>query len=285
MHINWNYTYKCNFNCKHCYSRTRKDIEELSTHDKLCIAENIVRNKVFNVNLGGGEPLLCEDCTTIIKYLSDRHINVNLSTNGWKIERTQIIELQKAGLSGVSISLDHIKPEIHDEVRNVKGSWLEAIDSIKKIRREGIKVYLSTVITSLNFPYLEDILCLAESLDVYGVDLKRLKRAGNAVQKSYLEITDIQRDELYYNIPIWKNKYKININLVYSPNRIENIDAGCPCGKTSIAILCNGDIAPCVYNTSVIGNALRDDIHDVWCYSKELNYLRENFSCLGLMKK
>lgn len=285
MHVNWNFTYKCNFNCIHCYSRTRTDVLEANLNDKLKIAENLARNKVFNVNLGGGEPLLSDDCIPIIKYLSSKGTRVNLSTNGWKATESLAKKLKDSGLGGVAISIDHIDSSIHDSGRNMNGSLEEAYKAIEIYLNAGIDVYISTTITSRNFDCLEEIIKKGALLGVKGIDLKRLKTMGNAYERSDLELTSDQVDSLYNNIPIWKASYPILINLVYGTKRIPNIDAGCPCGKSSLAIMCNGDISPCVYNVNTIGNAIIDDIHDIWCNSNELKYMREHFSCIGLRKE
>ena len=285
MHVNWNYTYRCNLNCMHCYSRTRTDVGELSTEDKLSVAKNLVKSKVFTVNLGGGEPLLCNDVFEIIEYLASNGVHVNLSTNGWKLTDEKVEKLKKAGLKGVSVSIDHTDKEIHDSIRGCLGCFDEVCSSIKKYVNAGMKVFISTTITSKNYDVLENIIQLGVSLGVYGLDFKRLKTMGNAYARTDLEITDTQRDLLYENIKIWKEKYPVNINLVYGTEHIKGIDAGCPCGKTSLAIMCNGDISPCVYNTYKIGNAVNDNIHEIWCNSNALKYLRENFSCLGLSRR
>lgn len=285
MFVNWNYTYKCNFNCNHCYSRNRIDLKELSFHEKILIAENLIRNKVFSVNLGGGEPLLCEDCCDIIKLLSDNHIRVNVSTNGWGISSEYIQKLKDYGLHGVSVSIDSVNSNKHDSLRNKKGSFDEACRSIQKFSKAGLLVYLSTVITQDNFDELESIIKLGKSLGASGVDFKRLKISGKAVTMQHKDISPEQLQLLYKQVPMWRENFLIGINLVYGAIRVPGIDAGCPCGKTALAIMCNGDISPCVYNIHIVGNALIDDIHDVWVNSKDLNYLRSHFECMGLVNK
>ena len=282
MYINWNYTYKCNFNCDHCYSRSRSDIGELDTEQKLTIAKNIAKNKVFIVNLGGGEPLLSNDCFQIIQYLSSQNVSVNLSTNGWETSTETIYRLKEAGLKGVFVSIDHSDAALHDQGRNQPGSFQEACKAISNYAAAGLKVNLSTTITSVNFPVLEKIIALGNSLGASGIDLKRLKISGNASGKNHLELSEAQEQSLYNSIPRWKETYPLNINLVYNPTPIGSIDAGCPCGKTALSIMSNGDITPCVYNTYVIGNALVDDIHDIWVSSAFLNYFRRKFHCMGL---
>lgn len=285
MHVNWNYTYKCNFNCSHCYSRERVDMNELDYNKKMMVARNLVRNKVFNVNLGGGEPLLCDDCFDIIQYLSDNNVHVTLSTNGWKLSKEVVKRLQHAGLSQVSISIDNSDRRLHDDNRNQPNSWDEACKSVRMYVNAGIDVLISTVITKQNFKNLEDILKLGVSLGASVIDLKRLRTMGNAFYRRDLEINEIEREQLYRNLVAWKAKYPIKINLSYGSSFINGIDNGCPCGKTSLAIMCNGDISPCVYNVYKIGNAVQDDIHEIWCKSESLTYLRSHFSCMGLAKK
>ena len=285
MHINWNFTYKCNFNCIHCYSRTRTSISELPLQDKLKIAENIIRNDVFNVNLGGGEPLLSEDCLPIIEKMSAQDVRVNLSTNGWKTSTEKVRELKTAGLGGVAVSIDHIDETVHDSGRNMPGSLREVYKSVEKYVDAGIDVVISTTITSRNFDCLEDILDKAVSIGAKGIDLKRLKTMGNAFDRPDLLLNEQQTSLLYENVVKWRKSYPLSINFVYGANRIPNVDAGCPCGKTSLAIMCNGDISPCVYNVQVIGNAITDDLHEIWCHSEDLKYMREHFSCIGLRKE
>lgn len=284
MYVNWNYTYRCNFNCSHCYSRNRTDIEELSFSQKKQIANNIIRNKVFLVNLGGGEPLLCDDCFDIIQHLRSNNVQVNVSTNGWKITDDCIKRLQNVRLSGVSVSLDNICPEKHDELRNKQGSYEEACSAIQRFAKADIKVHVSTVITQDNYDGLKSLFVQCQEMGVNSIDLKRLKTMGNASGLGDKDLTTEQMLFLYQQMPQWKNDFSMAINLVYGIKRIPGIDAGCPCGKTALAIMCNGDISPCVYNIRVIGNALVDDIHDVWVNSEELNYLRTHFECVGLAK-
>lgn len=285
MHINWNYTYKCNFNCIHCYSRDRELSSEMTLEQKKIVAENIIRNNVFNVNLGGGEPLLSDDCFEIIELLSSNDVRVNLSTNGWKTSDEVIKRLKEVGLGGVAISIDHLDEKIHDEGRNKDGSLKEAFKSTEKYIESGIEVFFSTTITSRNFEVIEEIVAKGVELGVKGIDFKRLKTTGNAALRDDLILSSEQERRLFELIPRLKREYPLKLNFVYREKRVPGIDSGCPCGKTSLAIMNNGDISPCVYNYNKIGNALVDDIHEIWCNSPELNYLRENFTCLGLPRK
>ena len=81
-YVSWNYTYACNFNCTHCYSRAESYPRELSTKEYIQIAEQLVESSVFKVGLGGGEPLIRTDCVAVLKTLSQGGIHTNITTNG-----------------------------------------------------------------------------------------------------------------------------------------------------------------------------------------------------------
>ncbi|MCB5954400.1 radical SAM protein [Enterococcus sp. CWB-B31] len=281
--VNWNYSYKCNLNCKHCYSRTRNE-KEATIEEKYKIADNIIKNDVFWVNLGGGEPIILNETVEMIKYLTDNDIYVSLSSNGTFIKEKKAYELYKANLSGGSISLDHSIREEHNRIRGFNSSYDDAITAMKLLISFGIDVIISTTMTSENYEVLEDIIKIGVDLGCRGISLKRLKMAGNALINPELELKPEQVAILYKNIFLWKEKYnEFDIILNYGTDLIKNLDGGCPCGRTAVAITSNGTILPCVYNESIpLGNAIHDDLSELW-NNEKLTNLRNNFKCLGRM--
>lgn len=284
--INWNYSYKCPLNCTHCYSRDRAE-KELLLSEKYKVADNIIRNKIFIVNIGGGEPICSEGVNEIIHLLRLNNIYVSLSTNGWFIDDIIGKKIADAKLNQISISIDHSTPKLHDINRGKEGCYMKALHAVKIGLKYGIKVVFSTTIASYNYEDLENIVELANNLGIYGVDFKRLKTMGNAANRTDLELNEVQKNRLYSNLKRWRNKYpNLKITLVYSDKKVRDIDGGCPCGKISLCISSNGNILPCVYNNSVVlGNALNDDLGDIWRNSPKLLFMRENYSCMGLMKR
>lgn len=282
IYINWNYTNQCNFNCIHCYSRGRKE-KELSTAEYLEIVEFLAKSNVFHVNLGGGEPTLRKDFLKISQALSKKNIKVSLSSNAWNIDKSLLMAIKESSIETLILSLDHSIPKKHDIFRGVDGSYSKVINVVKLAHHYNVKVKISTVITKLNFHILEDIIKIAESEECKSIDFKRFKPTGNgSITKQQLNLDKREEEALYSEIIKWKNKYSIEVNLIYGDRYIEGIDYGCPCGKTSLSIFPNGDIAPCVYSNLIIGNIMKDDLSTVWKSSPKLKTLRKNFSCLGL---
>jgi len=282
MYINWNYTYKCNFSCNHCYSRLMINIKELPTKKYLKIAEEIVSSQVFQVNLGGGEPLLRNDCFKIIKYLTQKGVKVNLTTNGWLINEETIQKLKGSGLHTLLVSLDHIVPKEHNKFRNKKGSHKKVLECIELAKKNDMRVFFSTVITLKNFDVIEDIVKFAEEKNIDGIDFKRFRPQGKGLlnKDKYTIPKNREKDLLKKMLKIIKHP-KLKIFFLFSENGISGIDEGCPCGRISIGLLPNGDLTPCVYNQVIVGNILKDSLKNIWQGSPFLKRFRENFHCIA----
>jgi len=93
--INWAVTNRCNFGCRHCYSRDDTSIElDLET---LCgLIKKIAEAKVFSVNFGGGEPLLRKDLCDISRHASALGLAVSMNSNGFFIDRDTAFRLKEA---------------------------------------------------------------------------------------------------------------------------------------------------------------------------------------------
>lgn len=280
--INWNLTYACPLNCLHCYSRGRDTSQQLVLSEKLAIADNIVESGVFFVNFGGGEPLCDADLLPVIQRLSNHGVYVNVSTSGCFVDQERADALVTAGLCGIIVSLDGADPAVHDRIRNYPGAFYGAIECIRLFVERSTKVTLSTVITKENLYHMDEILRLAESLGCDAIELKRMKTVGNALTATDLMLEKADEEYLYAHIREWDVQYGLDIRLIYSPTYVPGYDTGCPCGKSAMTILSNGDLSACAYSPVVIGNALRNEIRSVWTGHEALKEYRKSQICPGL---
>jgi MoaA/NifB/PqqE/SkfB family radical SAM enzyme len=76
--------------------------------------------------LFGGEPLLHKDIFQILEYLKKRKVLASFSTNGLLLAKfaQKIVETAP---HMISVSLDSHIPEVHDEIRGLKGSYDRAL--------------------------------------------------------------------------------------------------------------------------------------------------------------
>lgn len=283
LHINWNLSYACRFDCAHCYSRDRADgTGELDLENKLLVADNIVRSGVFDVNMGGGEPLDCPDLDEVSRRLAEGNVSVSICTNGWGAGPEDAKRLLDCGVGRVYISLDGACASTHDALRRHPGAFDSAVAAIDVYRGAGLQVGISATITRVNFDELHGIAMLAEMHGAAGVEFKRLKLQGNAAGRHDLELSPEQEEELIGAFPEMRGSVSIPISLIYGHDGIDGVDEGCPCGKSVLAIMADGAVCPCVYSRMPLGNATVDAIDSIWSSSPELDRFRNSGMCPGL---
>jgi MoaA/NifB/PqqE/SkfB family radical SAM enzyme len=62
VNVTWEVTYACNLSCVHCLSDSGKRREgELTTEQALQAIDQLAASKVFQFNIGGGEPFMRPD--------------------------------------------------------------------------------------------------------------------------------------------------------------------------------------------------------------------------------
>lgn len=283
LYVSWNYTYACNFNCNHCYSRAPRYPKELSTTEYHRIVDQLLEAKVFMVGLGGGEPLIRRDCTEILRRMGEAGIATNITSNAWFLDDARAEQLAAARLSLLYLSLDSARADVHDAFRNRPGSFARVLDAIKRAVARGLKVKLSTVLTSHNADEVGDLVRLGEEHGIHGIELKRYRPAGNGLDhRSTYEIDGARELALMSEIDALGKTSPLEIQVVYGAESNGGVDYGCPCGKRSITIRPNGDVSPCAYGEEVVGNLMETPLASLWQTAPALLAMREGRSCSGL---
>lgn len=282
MYVSWNYTYGCNFNCSHCYSRAARYPLELPTITYLAIVADMAQSGVFRVGLGGGEPLIRRDCYQVLGRLAEVGIETNLTTNGWFVNDGTVCRLREAGLSLLYVSLDSPRPEVHDRFRRKPGSYARVLDTLTAAVKGRLRVRLSTVVTRVNVDDIEAFGRLAERFGIDGIEFKRFRPAGNGVATmgDYI-LGEAEEERLRASVAALAATTRLDIQLVYGAEP-EGPDRGCPCGVRSITLRPNGDVTPCAYSEQVIGNVLDTPLSRLWCESPDLEAMRRGGGCCAL---
>ncbi|GAB4433633.1 MAG: GeoRSP system radical SAM/SPASM protein [bacterium] len=280
--INLSLSYRCNFNCHHCYSREQVKESELTFEEHKRIVDILSDWRVPFLNLGGGEPLIVPFLFDYVRYASSKGLLVTMNSNGFLMDEEKAKEVRLSGFKSVGISIDSPVEEVHDRFRNRKGSFQRALNALQLLAKEGIKTTVSMVVTKLNQHNFADIIPLLKEYNVKQLFLHNYKCTGFGYKN--MEEFDLTPEE-------WKDFYKRSIELKNRENDIiisfddpiihlipeyndRPLVKGSTCGKLSLNIHANGDISPCGFMPVTIGNILKDDIVDLWKNSALLNSLR-----------
>jgi GeoRSP system radical SAM/SPASM protein len=280
--INWAVTNRCNFKCRHCYSRTDPS-EELDAETLFACIEKIVSAGVLSINFGGGEPLLRNDLLEISAFAARRGLRVSMNSNAYLIDRERALGLKAASFSKVGISLDSHIPDVHDSFRGIRGSHEKAVAAFAYLRDAGIKTSISTVICKINHQSIQEVIAFAVRHGVHQLNFHNFKCSGLGYSN---------RDELDLSAPEWKEFY---INAMKAKQEVKGLEIslddpiiaslgmrtetdslvkGSVCGKLSLNIKSNGDITPCGFIPIVIGNIVSDELKHVWDTSPVLDRMR-----------
>jgi AdoMet-dependent heme synthase len=282
--VAWNYTYACNFNCIHCYSRARSYPRELDTADYRAIADQLADVGVLRVALGGGEPMTRRDYLEILSRMGERYIDTYMTTNAWFLTEETAKRLVDARLGMLFVSLDASAAAVHDEFRRRSGSFDRVVSGMKAAVKAGLKVKLSTVITRMNFYDLPKIVMVAEQCGVEGISFKRFKPVGNGhAAADILSLQGGQHRDVQSLVAELNDNSPLDIALFYNAEADGDVDFGCDCGIRSLTLRPNGDIAPCGFAGIVIGNIKKDNIGSLWRESPVLARMRAGErACAGL---
>jgi heme d1 biosynthesis radical SAM protein NirJ len=127
--------------------------------------------------LSGGEPLLRPDIFDISRRAKEMGFYVGLSTNGTKIDESNIEQIADIGYDYVGISIDGIR-ETHDKFRHLEGAYDASMHAIRLCHQHGIKIGMRFTITQDNAHELPELLKIMEHEGVDKFYLSHLNYAG-----------------------------------------------------------------------------------------------------------
>ena len=279
--FNWTLSYRCNFVCEHCYSRD-EECPELAIQDIKRVVDILVEQQVPFINFGGGEPLIRKDLYEVAEYASKRGLNVSMNTNGWLLDDEAAQRLKDVGFKSVGISIDSSVPSVHDEFRNMPGSYEKAVRGLDALRKVGLKSTMSSVISRINYQAFRELLDLAREHGVGQVYLHNFKCSGRGLKnREELDLSPAEWQAFYLEALAVKHQTD-DLTISFDDPVIASLPEyqektmvkGSSCGKLSLHLRPNGDITPCGFIPVVVGNILKEDFEKIWFDSPVLKAMR-----------
>ena len=272
--VNWNFTYWCNMNCRHCYSRKEAG-KELSVSEYQNIARQIVEAKVLHVNFGGGESLGRLDLYQVAQYLLANDIGVSLSTNGWLVDIAVAKKLKEIGLRTATVSLNGGSSEAHDNFCRQQGAFNRILQAVKNLKEEKIYVRIATSVSKQSINEVEKIAMIATALKADELVFQSIKLSDQNVPVNEWAEAHQRMSEVKFANQTSSLKVTLDyLNDVKIAGILNKPIDGCPCGKLSCSIKPNGDVTPCVYVNKPIGNLMQTSLLEIWESAELLKTIR-----------
>ena len=272
-------TQACTERCRHCYVPEYNPI--FLPYEKICeVLDEFREMGGIHVSLSGGECMMHKDIIKIIKAIRERDCTVALLSN-LTVCSDEIIEALVESDATVQVSLYSMSPAIHDEVTRRKGSWVETMNAIMRLRAAQSPVRISCPCLRINYKGYPDVMKFANSLKMdaqmdFIIMGKQDCDTSNLCNRLNLDETRILlQDVILKSVPM-NSEY-------FSPGKKEHMlssEEWCKqkvCGAcvNSLCLSANGEYYPCPgFAGVVLGNCHADTLHDVWLNSKETKRIR-----------
>ncbi len=249
------------------------------------LADILKKLNITIVNLGGGEPFLREDLIDIV-IIFKKYFNVRMQTNSLLASEKKIQQLAKAGLDGVSISLDTLNPKKQDYICNRENTWYQIIKNLTLFSQifpnKGSILLANTVVSRQNIHELPRLTAFVNKIGFHSSFVPVLlsnKRDPNSPFRDYApELAFGNQD-----FPLIERTYQKLIKMKKNGYCIANSDSSlresaiflkknyhwkCDAGKLYFHIDYDGSFLPCA-ELPRMGSIFDKDFHDKF-HSKEL---------------
>ena len=289
--VAWNLTKRCNLECAHCYisaGPSESAAAELDTADCLAIVDQLLAvNPAPLLILSGGEPLLRRDLGEIAHYASANGATVVVGTNGTLLTDERIAVLTDAGVRGVAVSVDSLRPSYHDNFRRGRGALADVQAALARLRAARLDFIVQTTVTRGNRAELGALVAWSADQGAVSFNCYFLVPTGRGAALSDLSPADYEA--VLTDLARWEHAYRGRMlvrakcaphfmRLVHQTDPespVLNYETRCPCGTQYCRITPDGKVTPCPYLPEVAGDLKSQPFADVWQSSPLFRRLRE----------
>lgn len=289
----WNFTYKCNLMCKHCYEDAGTlrsgSKNELTLDEKLDILDEFAREDIPTIFFSGGEPLVGEGFFEIAEEAKKKGFYLSIATNGTLFNKENAQRAKEIGFGYVAVSLDAATPSIHDGFRGIPGMWEQAVQGIQNLVEAGVTTCIQYTLAKDNLAELPNMLQLLKDFGAYKLIIYNYIPVGRGSFSS--DPSPEEREEAYrlmyeqleegHHIVATTapqfGRYCQQVNsrsiiiahYAESKDRelgiIADIVSGCGAGRCYCAVQPDGRVTPCVYMPDyTIGDIKTQSFREIW---------------------
>jgi radical SAM protein with 4Fe4S-binding SPASM domain len=308
----WNYTYRCNLRCRHCYQNAGPlgsdsgSFPEMTTEQKLQFLEELAETDTPTIFFSGGEPLIARDFWDVAERAKERGFYISVASNGTLFTPEVAKRAADIEMGYAAISLDAADPEVHDTFRGIPGMWERTVKGIRNLIDAGVITCISYTFTRQTAAQFPKLLKLREELGAYKVIVYNYIPVGRGGFED--DPTPEMREELYrimydeleaghhvvattapqFGAYCKRNDSSSVIISHYCDAKAEELGViadvvgGCGAGRAYCAIQPEGRVTPCVYMPDLtVGNVLDEPFIKIWQESPVFLALRDRSDLEG----
>lgn len=267
-------TGNCNLKCLHCYNSSgdtagKSDMDFATLKS---VVNQIIKFEPLTVCICGGEPTLRkkELLYTISAFKNSGVIPaINMVSNGFIITRDYASDLVTSGLDMIQISLDGHDDFTHDNFRQVKGSFMKAINAISECVKAGLTVSVSTIPNKLNYKNIDKIVDTCYDLGVSSHRAMPFIPMGRGAFSDKWILTPSEYAGFVGRYFYLKSIYEKKGMQVLWGDPLDHLkrmpnNALCGVNTYQMCIKSNGDLVTSPYLNFVVGSVYKKTLQDLW---------------------
>lgn len=256
----------------------------MALDDMITVIENVQAfcrkaEKLPYFYITGGDPILHPQFWSLTRMLKITNIPFAIMGNPFHLAQDVCRRLRDCGCRKYQLSLDGLR-ETHDGIRQQPGSYDATMSAIPLLREVGIDVAIMTTVSKWNnkdIPLLIDEV-VANKADIFAFGRycpSKEDRDVTCSPEEYREMmaqcwekfqqykdsetTFNEKDHLWTLFRYEKGLF----DLAKYPDD-EYVYDGCNCGNCHVTILSDGAVYACRRMESKVGNALTDDLYELF---------------------
>jgi MoaA/NifB/PqqE/SkfB family radical SAM enzyme len=268
-------TYRCNHLCTFCYNSPTGQ-RELTTPQIFEALRKISEFGVLYLTLTGGEALCHKDFFKIAREAKRLGMALRIYSNGYLMADPKMVRrIVELNPMEVEISIHGARPESHDALTKIKGSYEKTVRAIENLVEAGVKVVLKCPITSLNQDELFEIKAFGDRFGLQ-VQFDAVITPKDDGDTSHF---DLRPTDAFY-ARYWAEDYLKLHGGRMPPKKnhcaSEGSEANCGTGRSGFTLDPYGNVLPCVALRRPVANILEvDSLEQVWNTSPVLIEVRD----------
>jgi radical SAM protein with 4Fe4S-binding SPASM domain len=269
-------TYRCNERCVHCYL-DHDDHGEMNTAEIKDLLDQMAEAGVFFLTLSGGEILMRRDFFEIAQHARSLMFCLKLKTNAVMIHKAEADRIKALAPESVQISVYSHRPEVHDAISKLPGSFKRSLAGARLLAERGVKVIFANVLMRNNFQDYTGVQELAAEFGAqYTVDptITPMMDGDRSILNLGIGQTELQ--QVFRDPSLLGTSPEEFCDLPKGPLAEEDAMEMLPCsaGHTFCYVSPYGDVYPCVQFPLPTGNLRTTKFIDIWKHSPQMNEVR-----------
>ena len=274
-------TTRCNLDCPGCYVPRSSTEPGLTTAELCGLIDQWAQMHVFQLAVGGGEPLLYEGLFDVLAYAREQGIVPNLTTNGTLLNAGVVRRLEWAGVARVNISWN--------------GPW-DGLSTRPHVTRalqllldSTLQVGVNLLVTPTLLSRLPQVLTRLQTLGVRRVTILRPKPPAipTGTSMAWYDANRLRRADLFRLRDIlnaWQGVLELEVGSALV-GLMSDIDAallrwrgiyGCAAGRRICTVWPDGRVTPCSFLADLCaGNVRRIPFAELWERGENWGSLRD----------